>query len=87
MTKATREIASGDKWEAKVKDLQQTYWSNNLVWLQRHLIRQRDNLRSRTTLEDAPQIESFDWVCEWVELGSATYLTMRDVLWAESQLD
>ena len=87
MAKVTKEIEAWDAWESKVKDLQKTYWSNDLVWLQRHLICQRDNPWSRATLEDLLQMDPFDRVHEWVELGLATYLTMRDVLWAESQPD
>ena len=87
MARATKEIEAWDDWEAKIRSLQKTYWSNDLVWLQRHLVRQRDNPRSRATLDDLPEMDPFDRVREWVELGSATYLTMRDVLWADSQLD
>ena len=87
MARAMSEIADWDTWEAKVKRLQRTYWSNDLVWLQRHLIRVRDNPRLRMTEEDAPTLDPFDRVRQWVELGSATYLTMREVVWPEVQVD
>ena len=86
MARATTEIEDWDAWEAKVKRLQKTYWLNDLVWLQRHLIRVRDNPRLRIT-SNAPDLDPFDRVRQWAELGSATYLTMREVVWPEMQVD
>ena len=87
MAWATKQIMGWDDWEKRVKHLQRQCWANNLVWLQRHLIRVQDDPRMRRRKEDAPELDPFDHVREWVELGSATYLTIRDTLWADSQVD
>ena len=87
MARATTEIKEWDAWEKKIKKLQKMYWSNDLVWLQRHLLRARDNPRLKMTVEEAPELDPFDRVRRWVELGSATYLTMREVVWPEEQVD
>ena len=87
MARATTEIGEWDEWEERVKRLQRMYWSNDLVWLQRHLLRVGDNPRLTLTVEDAPELDPFDRPRRWAELGSATYLTMREVVWPEDQVD
>ena len=87
MVRTTSEVQEWEAWEAKVKRLQKIYWSNDLVWLQRHLLRAGDNPRLKMTEDEAPELDPFDRVRRWVELGSATYLTMREVVWPEDQVD
>ena len=64
MARATTEIEDWEAWEEKIKSLQRIYWSNDLVWLQRHLIRVRDNPRMKMKEDDAPELDPFDRVCQ-----------------------